>query len=199
MLSDIMQWLELLWLQGYLGALDIPPHSHLLPLLPLHLCLFSCPSAGWWGGAGWSGHHVHPCLSWPRPWVPTVPGRGGGARGRGDRRRQGKGVRQRQCCGKHPGVRHFWQPDQTGGQGRRLSGSWFSWGKVSAVPSSFLYLTFPVWFTVSKSYFSNIWLCFFSAAHISFIHSDRCLVSAALHSMLFLFLIRLYKNWNLSD
>lgn len=197
MISDILQWLEPLWLQRYLGELDISPNPH--PLLPLHLCLFFFSSAGWWGGAGSSGHHVHPCLSWPRPWVPTVLCRGGRARGRGDRRGQGKGARQRQCCGKHPGVRHFWQSDQTRGQGRCLCGSLFSWGKVSAVSSFFLYLIFPFRFTVSTSYFGNIWLCFFCAAHINFVHSDRVLVSGALQSMLFLFLIRLYKNWNLSE
>lgn len=92
-------------------------------------------SPGFWGGAGLSGNHVHTGWSWPHPWVPAVPRRGGGARGGGGRRRQREGIRQRQCCGKHPRVGHLRRLDQTGRQRGRTGGSFFSRGEVSPVLS----------------------------------------------------------------
>lgn len=103
-------------------------NSHLWLSPPL-----SCP--GCWGGSGLSGHHVHADLSWPRPWVPAVPWRGGGARGRGGRREQGEGIGQRQCRGKHSGFRHLGRAHQTGRQGGHTGGSIFPWREVSTLVS----------------------------------------------------------------
>lgn len=148
--------------------------------LPLYLFLSPHHSPGRWGRAEVYGHHVHASLSWPRPWVPAVPGRVWGG---GGRRGQGEGVRQRQRSGKHPRVRHLGRADQTWRQRRRTGGSLFPWGEVSFVSSLFFYFCFTV-----STYVHLRWCSLFQCCiqwRLSFMGTNVCFYSAWWSSMLF--------------
>lgn len=142
------------------------------------MLICACPllaSAGCWGGSGLSGHHVHAGLSWPRPWVPAVPRRGGGAWGGGGRRRQGEGIGQRQRCGKHSGFGNLRRAHQTGRQGRHARGSLFSRGEVSSLGSFLTYaFCFCHWFVITSlsGSFRCLLVCFTDFALCCFFELD---------------------------
>lgn len=125
----------------------VPYQNYCNIIISLRMSLFlpfSHFSPGWRGGAGPPGHHVLSDLSWPRPRVPVVPWRVGGVGGGGNRRGQREGVRQRQCCGKLPGVWLSRGSHQTLGQGRHTGRALFLWGQVSTVRAFLTFVLSPV-------------------------------------------------------